>query len=237
MKLHLQEKKLQRERDQVEADSRVSVESPSSEERSRKPTKLQLWKGKLFDTLKVARQHFVARELSRKIHQRTSPPTESRSQLVKTDSKCRLDTICVHMMILCARLSCSKTTPFQDVLNKIHRIVVLIRYSANYFSIFYVGRWRTALKKKSSMELTVIWGNSDFAHSDFAPSDFAPSDFTPSDFAPSDFAPSDFAHSDFTHSDFAHSDFTHFVLSKILTFSLNIHNLGTHLAHMQMEQI
>ncbi len=62
------------------------------------------------------------------------------------------------------------------------------------------------------MELMVIWGNSDFAHSDFAPSDFA-------------------------HSEFAHSNFAHFVLSKIFTFSLNIHNLGTHLAHMQMEQI
>ncbi len=74
---------------------------------------------------------------------------------------------------------------------------------------------QTVLFKNSSMELAVIWGNSDFAHTDFHHSDSA--------------------HSDFPYSDFAHSDFAHFVLSKNLTFSLNIHNLGTYLEHMQME--
>ncbi len=64
-------------------------------------------------------------------------------------------------------------------------------------------------RKNSSMELTVIWGNSDFAHTDFPHSDFAHSDFPHSDFAHCDFPHSDFTHSDFAHSDFAHSDFAH----------------------------
>ncbi len=45
--------------------------------------------------------------------------------------------------------------------------------------------------KNSSMELAVIWGNSDFGHCDFAHSNFG--------------------HSDFTHSNFIHSDFGHFL--------------------------
>ncbi len=79
-------------------------------------------------------------------------------------------------------------------------IIPLGLWAAQMFATFGAGDPKT--HKNSSMELTVIWGNSDFAHSDFD-----------------------------------HSDFAHFVLSKILTSSLNIHNLGTHLAHMQMEQI
>ncbi len=71
-------------------------------------------------------------------------------------------------------------------------------------------------QKNSSMELAVIWGNSDFGHSDFDHSEFTHSDFD---------------HFDFTHSDFGHSDFSHFFNQKFLLFSLNIYNLGTHLVH------
>ncbi len=63
--------------------------------------------------------------------------------------------------------------------------------------------------KNSSMELAVIWGNSDFPHSDFA-------------------------HSDFAHSDFAHSDFSHFFVKNFYFF--NIHYLETHSVHVQMEK-
>ncbi len=66
-----------------------------------------------------------------------------------------------------------------------------------------------ASRKNSSMELAVVWGN---------------------------FGCSDLAHSDLGHSDLACSDLGHF-LSKFLLFSLNIHNLRTHLTHTQMEQI
>ncbi len=72
-------------------------------------------------------------------------------------------------------------------------------------------------EKNSSMELAVIWGHSHFSHSDFTHSDFG--------------------HSDFTHSDFTHSDFTHFFVKNSYFFPFNIHNLGTHLVHTQIEQI
>ncbi len=63
--------------------------------------------------------------------------------------------------------------------------------------------------KISSIELAVIWGN---------------------------FSCSDLACSDLACSDLACSDLGHFFV-KILTFSLNIHNLGAHLAPIQMAQI
>ncbi len=55
-------------------------------------------------------------------------------------------------------------------------------------------------KKNSSMELAMIWGNSDISHSDFTHSDFT--------------------HSDFTHSDFTHSDFSHFFITNSYFFHL-----------------
>ncbi len=68
--------------------------------------------------------------------------------------------------------------------------------------------WKVlSFEKNSSMELAVIWGNSDFSCSDFSCFDFS------------------------------HSDFSHFFHQKFLLFSLNIHNFGTHLVHTQMEQM
>ncbi len=52
--------------------------------------------------------------------------------------------------------------------------------------------------KYSSMELAVIWGNSDFTHSDFPHSDFAHSDFAHSDFGNFFVKNSYFFHSTFT---------------------------------------
>ena len=63
--------------------------------------------------------------------------------------------------------------------------------------------------KNSSMELAVIWGN---------------------------FSCSDLACSDLANSDLACSDLGCFFVT-ILTFSLNIHNMGTHWAHTQIEQM
>ncbi len=88
--------------------------------------------------------------------------------------------------------------------------------------------------KNSSMELAVIWIN-----------------FSCSDLACSDLACSDLACSDLGHSDLACSIWVTLIwltliwlaliwltfLSKFLLFSLNIHNLGTHLAYTQMKQI
>ncbi len=80
------------------------------------------------------------------------------------------------------------------------------KFEGNH-SEFWARWFQSVGRKYSSMEVAVIWGNSDFAHSDFN-------------------------HSDFTHSDFTHSYFGHFFCQKFLLFSLNIYNLGTHLVHM-----
>ncbi len=96
-----------------------------------------------------------------------------------------------------------------------------------------------SINKNSSMELAVIWGNStcsDLACSDLAFSNLACSDLACSDLACSDLPCSDLAHSDLAHSDLACSDLAHFFCQNSYFFSLNIHNLATHLAHIQMEQ-